>query len=72
MRLMQLRKPARLIEVDVKMIFAYNHIGIQIIFELCQRRLDGRKMPDKRKVSVMVPLEGKKRFDKLGYCISQF
>ena len=43
-------------EVSVEMIVASGEIGVKVMMELCQRELDGRKMPDEWKTSVIVPI----------------
>ena len=41
-------------EVSVEMIVASSEIGVKVMTELCQRVLDGRRMPDEWKTSVIV------------------
>ena len=43
-------------EISVKMIVAGSKIGVKGMIELCQRVLDGRRMPDEWKTSVIVPI----------------
>ena len=43
-------------EVNEEMIVASGEIGIKVMMELCQRVLDGRKMPDEWRTSVIVSI----------------
>ena len=43
-------------EVSVEMIVASGEIGVKVMMEQCQRVLDGRRMPDEWKTSVIVPI----------------
>ena len=43
-------------EVSVEMIVASGEIEVKVIFELCQRVLDSKGMPDERKTSVIVTI----------------
>ena len=41
-------------EVSMEMIVASGEIGVKVMMELCQHILDGRRMPDEWKTSVIV------------------
>ena len=43
-------------KISVKMIVAGSKIGVKVMIELCQCVLDGRRMPDEWKTSVIVPI----------------
>ena len=43
-------------EVSVEMIAASGEIGVDVMVELCQSVLDGRRMPDEWALSVVVPI----------------
>ena len=43
-------------EVSVEMIVASGEIGVKVMMGVCQRVLDGRRMPDEWKTSVIVPI----------------
>ena len=43
-------------EVSLEMIVASGEIGVKVMMELCQRVLDGWKMRDEWKTSVIVPI----------------
>ena len=40
----------------MEVIVASGEIGSNVMMELCQRVFDGRRMPDERKTSVIVPI----------------
>ena len=47
-------------EVSVEMEVPSGEVGIKVMMELCRHVLDGRRMPDEWKTSVIVPVfEGK-------------
>ena len=43
-------------EISVEMIVASGEIGVKVMMDLCQRILDGRRMPDEWKTSVIEPI----------------
>ena len=43
-------------EVKVEMIVTTDEIGVKMMMELCQHKLNGRGMPDERKTRVIVPI----------------
>ena len=49
-------KAARPSKVSVEMIVSSGEIGVKVMIKLCQRVLDGRKMPDEWKISAIVPI----------------
>ena len=53
---MILGKASGLSEVSMKMINASGKVAIEVIMKLCQRVLDGKRMPEDWKTSVMVPI----------------
>ena len=55
-REMKSRKAAGPSEVSVEMINASGEVGISVMIELCQRVLDGRRMPEEWKTSVVIPI----------------
>ena len=55
-RKMKQGKAAGLSEVTTEMIVAGGRIAEEVIFQLCQRILDGKGIPDEWKTSVLVPI----------------
>ena len=63
---MRLGRAFGLLEISVKMINANGKIEIDVMMKVCQRVLDGKRMLDDWKTSVVVPIyQGKRRYDKL-------
>ena len=56
MNKMKLGKAVRLSEVNKDMIIASGKLGVGVIKKLCQRVLDGKRMPEEWKTSVVVPI----------------
>ena len=50
------KKATRPSEVSMEMTVASGKIGINVMMDLCQHILDGRGMPDKWNISVIVPI----------------
>ena len=60
MNKMKVGKAAGLSEVNMDMVIASEKFGVGVIKKLCQRVLDGKRMPEEWKKSVVVPIfEGK-------------
>ena len=55
-KVMKLGKAAGPCEVYAEMIFASGEVGINVMMELCQHLLDGKRMPDEWQTSVLVPI----------------
>ena len=55
-KVMKPGKAARPSEVCEEMISASGEVGVSVMVELCQRVLDGKKMPDEWQTSVLVPI----------------
>ena len=51
---MKLGKASRLLDMSIEMINASGKVRIEVMMKLCQRVLDGKKMPEDWKTSVMV------------------
>ena len=55
-RKMKKGKAAGLSEVTTEMIVAGGRIAEEVMLQLCQRVLDGKRIPDEWKTSVVVPI----------------
>ena len=53
-------------EVSVEMIVVSGESGVEVMMDQCQRVLDGRKMPDEWKTSVILPTS-KGKHDVMSY-----
>ena len=58
---MKLGKASRLSEVSTEMTNGSGKVGIDVMMKLCQRVLDGKRMSEDWKISVMVPIYKGKR-----------
>jgi len=57
---MKTRKTSGPSEVNNEMVIACGETGIRVLMELCQSVLDGKRIPDEWRTSVVVPIFKKK------------